>query len=33
MQPADRTSDGIVELVNAHFAGEDVSEQLGEPEA
>jgi hypothetical protein len=33
MQPADRTSEEIVELVHAHFAGEDVSEELGEPEA
>lgn len=33
MQSADRTSEEIVELVHAHFAGEDVSEELGEPEA
>jgi hypothetical protein len=32
MQPAERTPDEISELIAAHLAGEDVSEELGEPE-
>lgn len=33
MQPAERPGEEIAALVRAHFAGEDLSEELGEPQA